>query len=512
MHMLTQLKKDAVLLTLVVIAAVLLVLKIVFIAVTGVVDDEALYYVWGQVLSLGYLDHEPMVAYLSRLSTEVFGANPFGARIGGIVLWVVGSAVAYGFGKSLRDATSGFILLVIVNLTPFFAGNSFVMTTDTPSLLTIFLTIWMYHLALFKDKKYFYLAGIMLGLAMLSRSSVAGVAFSVGVFMLISHRRKEYLSSREFWISCALAVLIYTPFLVWNAQHDWIFFRYALGHQLVKAGGGLRGLSELWLAQLGLYFPALFLALVFLVPWAIVRGMPAVLGIGKRDDGREMKFFLAITSFVPALFILYKSLTVKVEVNWPAFMWPGAAALLALWLAERWRTPAKAAFFTNAALGALATALVLIHAMHPILPIQKHLDVTRRYYTYQAFTGTLRDHYRTSMDTNARIVGLNYQTPSMVSFYLKPAKQALCLDFGTYHRTAYEYWFSDASLVGESMYLIIGAGDAGNSNAAFSRFSSMRFDGRFTSYRGTDAVASFDLFYCTGYRGNGKTNKAPSLP
>ncbi|MEK6796996.1 MAG: glycosyltransferase family 39 protein [Spirochaetota bacterium] len=504
MDALTQLRKDPALLTLIVLSLGLLVLKIVFIAMTGVVDDEALYYVWGQNLSLGYLDHEPMVAYINRLSTMIFGATPFGLRIGGILLWIAGSAVAYGFGKSLNNAASGLLFLALVNLTPFFAGNAFVMTTDTPSLLFIFLTVWMYYLGLFKDKRYFYLAGIALGLAMLSRSSVAGVVFAIGIFMLISHRRKEYLLSREFWLSCLIAVAIYTPFLIWNAQNDWIFFRYALGRQLVKAGGGFRGFFELWISQLGLYFPALFFSLACLVPWYTARGV--LHAIKGTDDARERKFFLAIISFIPAIFILQKSLTVKVEANWPAFMWAGAAALLALWLSERWRMPAKIAFLVNSVLAAILTALVLLHAIHPFLPVKPSVDVTRRYYTYQAFNGALKDHYRTAMDTNVRIAGLNYQIPSMASFYLKPHKQPLCLDFGTYHATAYEFWFSDSSLIGESMYLITGAGDAGNSNAASARFKSMRYDGCFTSYRGKEAITSFDVFYCTGYRGNGKTN------
>jgi dolichol-phosphate mannosyltransferase len=44
--------------------------------------EEAYYWNYSRHLDIGYLDHPPMVAWLIRLGTMVFGQNEFGVRIG----------------------------------------------------------------------------------------------------------------------------------------------------------------------------------------------------------------------------------------------------------------------------------------------------------------------------------------------------------------------------------------------------------------------------------------------
>ncbi|MEI6857911.1 glycosyltransferase family 39 protein [Psychrilyobacter sp.] len=43
-------------------------------------DDEAYYLLWSRNLGMSYYDHPPLIAYLIRLITSIFGENNFSVR------------------------------------------------------------------------------------------------------------------------------------------------------------------------------------------------------------------------------------------------------------------------------------------------------------------------------------------------------------------------------------------------------------------------------------------------
>src|SRR5262245_15833853 len=64
-----------------------LLLVVVLIAVRGVVAaitplafDEAYYWQWSKNLAWGYYDHPPMIAFMIRAGTELFGDTSLGVR------------------------------------------------------------------------------------------------------------------------------------------------------------------------------------------------------------------------------------------------------------------------------------------------------------------------------------------------------------------------------------------------------------------------------------------------
>ena len=48
--------------------------------------DEAYYWLWSRHPAAGYFDHPPMIAWLIRAGTLLFGDTPFGVRFAGVVL------------------------------------------------------------------------------------------------------------------------------------------------------------------------------------------------------------------------------------------------------------------------------------------------------------------------------------------------------------------------------------------------------------------------------------------
>lgn len=475
-------------------AAATVLLRIVFISRTFLLEDETYYYLWTKHLSHGYVDHGPFLAWFLKISSVLFGESAFGIRALGLISFLCLSAALYAFGKDIGSRRTGLLLVIAFNLTPFFTGASIIMTTDTPMLLFLFLSVWMYYRGFFFNKKYLYLGGVLLGLAALSK--VGSVFVGIGLFLypFLSNERKRLLQMKELWISFLLAALVYSPFIIWNLQNDFAFVKLATGSLLSRKGGIVRFL-EFWLAQAGLFTPLLFgvgMFAVFRVAWGRLRS-------GGEDD---RKIFLAMTSLVPMIYIVHKSFRNKLEANWGAFAFVGLTLLAVMHFSERWdRRKTRIAYMLNFGFGGVFIFLVGIQTLFPTIPLPSRADATRRYYRSSVFAGEFKEYYQNEMRKDVRIFGPNYQIPSMVNFYTEPELEAVCLSLGGYHATSFDFWYKDDTFIGQDFYFLSWRGPG---KKVKDRFDRVEFIRHFNAMRGTDRVSRYSLYFCENYRGNGE--------
>ena len=465
-------------------------LKLVIIAQTSLVDDEAYYFLWTRHLALGYVEHAPLLTWFLKASALLFGETGLGVRLLGVLSFAGLSAVLYLFGKDLRDRRTGLLLATAFNLTPFFAGASLVMTTDTPLVIFLFLTLWAYHRGLFLRESWLPWAGVFLGLALLSKITAVFVAAAILLYLCVPVGRGRAIRWRSVALSFVIALAVYSPFILWNAQNDFAFVRWVTGRLLQKPGGVVR-FAELWAAQLALYFPLVFLLFVRLVPQTAIAGL--------RGKIAGAKYFLASAAFVPLLYLLVKSYRNKLEANWPATAFVGGIVLVAWHLGERWHEKRVRVLVTvNHAVALVCMVLVMAHTLSPFLPVPQKTDPTARYFRFQTFDGSFKEYYQAKMNHGVRIFALNYQIPSMIDFYIRPTLEAVCLNFGTYHPTAFDFWYDDRAFVGQDFYLVTEGDPPG---AVLSRFARVKKIETFVSYRGREEAGRFVLYSCRGYRG-----------
>ena len=64
----------------------IVVLRFAFIGLMGLMPQDAYYYFYSEHPALSYYDHPPAIAFLIRAGTEIFGDNPFGVRVSGVLL------------------------------------------------------------------------------------------------------------------------------------------------------------------------------------------------------------------------------------------------------------------------------------------------------------------------------------------------------------------------------------------------------------------------------------------
>jgi hypothetical protein len=208
------------------------------------------------------------------------------------------------------------------------------------------------------------LAGLWLGLAALSKYQAAPVALGFGLFVLTTRGGRRWLTHPALWAGVLAALIVASPVLIWNAQHDWVSFAFQGGRGAPRKFNLMGPLASLG-GQLAL-----------LLPWI---GVPLIcVGIGAARRGRSDPrgwFCLMAAAPTMALFTLLPLLGNRGLPHWPMPGWLMLFPLLGAWLArasaEGRRWPRRWAAISAAILAVLwiiAASDAAIDWLQPALP------------------------------------------------------------------------------------------------------------------------------------------------
>ncbi len=302
---------------------VLAVLRLLAGALLPLSADEAYYWLWSRHLAAGYFDHPPAVAFVIRTGTLLFGATPFGVRVGGILLSFAAGWFVWRTGAILgRDEKVGAYACLVFNLTLMITVEMLAATPDTPSIATSAVFFWTLAKVIeTRDGRWWLAVGVAAGLGLLSKYSAFFLGLGTLVWLLASPPMRRWLLSPWPYLGGVLALILFAPNLWWNATHGWATFAFQFGR--IEA-------EEFTLRYLlGFVGAQLLLA----TPFVLVLG---VLGSTTRwrDERQAM---VAALIWPPIAYFAFHSLHANVQGNWPCFLYPllSVAAAIA-WQRTDW--------------------------------------------------------------------------------------------------------------------------------------------------------------------------------
>ena len=114
--------------------AALILLRFIAGAVLPLSADEAYYWLWSKHLAAGYYDHPPMIAFLIRAGTLVFGDTAFGVRVVPLLLSIPASWFVWRVG--------GERACLFFNLTLMIAVETMAATPDAPLIAASTAFLW----------------------------------------------------------------------------------------------------------------------------------------------------------------------------------------------------------------------------------------------------------------------------------------------------------------------------------------------------------------------------------
>ena len=316
-------------------------LRLAYLGLVDLIPEEAYYWNYAQHLDLGYLDHPPLVAWLIRLGTLALGHRELAVRIGALACWAVAAGFAHALARTLYGRAAGLASLVLLAVLPYFFAIGLVMTPDAPlAAAWSGALLFLARALLFDRARAWWGAGACLGVGLLSKYSIGLLGIAVPVFLLWDPPSRRWLRRPEPYAAAALAALLFSPVIVWNAGHGWASFAFQSARRLAKPPE----LGLPWLvASAAILLSPLGLAAAIEAMW---RGGS---NTGIETDGRRARRFLLVFTGVPLAALAAFSLRHEVRTNWTGPVWLAALPEMARSLAvqadaaaSRTRTAARA--------------------------------------------------------------------------------------------------------------------------------------------------------------------------
>jgi 4-amino-4-deoxy-L-arabinose transferase-like glycosyltransferase len=287
----------------------------IFAAIVPLRVDEAYYWTWSRESVISYLDHPPMVSWCVYFGTQLFGGTNFGVRFSGLLAMLVMQALLADIvWRTTRDCR--YVILAV--LLPEAALDYGLLITkvvpDTALIAFVLAMAWsLVRLELSGDQRWWLLAGVFGGLALLSKYIVILLLPAIVAYAVFPSWRMKQLSSPYPWLAALIAVAIFSPVLYWNAIHDWVSFRFQLDRPVQIQGWSLKFLLEFVGTQFLLVGPILFPVVLIATTMLGWRGFRA------KDP---IAILLSMCVAVPVGFFLWRSLYARIGDSWPLFVWP----------------------------------------------------------------------------------------------------------------------------------------------------------------------------------------------
>lgn len=201
-------------------------------AFTELSNDEVYYINYALFPDLSHFDHPPMVGWFIQLfSLNLLFSSELFIRLGAVVAGSLNTWIIFLIARELKDEIAGWYaaLLYTFSLYTFIISGTFMMP-DSPQMLFWLLTVLLFVKSLKTGPDapqtggLVLLAGITGGLALMSKYTSIFLFSGAGLYFILSDRR--WLRKWQVYAAAFIALLIFTPVIIWNIRYDFISFSF----------------------------------------------------------------------------------------------------------------------------------------------------------------------------------------------------------------------------------------------------------------------------------------------
>jgi 4-amino-4-deoxy-L-arabinose transferase-like glycosyltransferase len=246
-----------------------------------------------------------MIAYFIHL-TNYISESEWGVRLVNVFSLSVSSIYIYKLASIIFDKNIALKAIIIFSSIILVHAGFIITTPDSPLILFWTLSLYYAYKAIFLNSRIDYiLAGIVLGMMMLSKYT--SILFIVSLILFLAIKRRDVFKNINFYISAFISIIIVSPMLLWNYQHDWISFNFQLNHASGNDNVIKLDLLLSFIAGQFAIFSPIFAAVLFYYLFK-----------EKLFFKNTKLFFISIMTAITLIFFMYKGLYANMELNWVA--------------------------------------------------------------------------------------------------------------------------------------------------------------------------------------------------
>jgi Dolichyl-phosphate-mannose-protein mannosyltransferase len=296
-------------------------IRMLFAASLGLGIDESYMVAAGRSVQLSYFDHPPLAWWMAWGAAKLAGTDaPWVVRLPFVLTFAGTTWLMFRLTARLFGEGAGFWAAILVNLSPVFGVTTGSWVLPDGPLVAALLAAAICLVQAIKAQahaawRWWLGAGVCLGLAMMSKYTAVLTALGAVVFLLSQPSARRWLARPHPYAAGLLALAIFFPALVWNAEHQWASLLFQGGRAHVS--------------HLHVFGPLATLGgeALFLLPWIWLPAM--VCGMSAAWQGRhnEWSWLLSCLAFPPIILFLVISMWTHVLFHWAA---PGYLMLFPL--------------------------------------------------------------------------------------------------------------------------------------------------------------------------------------
>lgn len=327
----------------------------------GFMSDELYFLDAARHPAAGYVDFPPMVAWWAAALTALGWDTVAGLRGVATALGIAVTLLGVDLTRRLGGGRLAcWITALVLLFAPGFASVQSVFTMNVIEQFWWLAAFWLVVRDRAGDAPWALpLTGVVLGLGVLTKLSVGALALALLLAALLVDR--ALFRRRETWIGVGFAVLVASPFLLWQVAEGWPFVEFVGAYNSTPP------------RAMVLQRPLLGLLLTMNPAFFIVWFPGAIAALVSRDPGLRL---IGTTAWL--CLALFVAAGVKFYFAVPVFAVFGVAGALA-W--ERWlRMPGRVGLRT-ALLVLLASGALALPTAAPLLPapaLQRLADFLQR--------------------------------------------------------------------------------------------------------------------------------------
>ncbi len=411
----------------------------------GIFRDELYLYACSLRPDIGYVDQPPLSVWVIKLITQSIGKSLFAMRLAPAIF---GSMALIPLGLSVKSLGGRHIAVSIVSLA-FIISPIYLAYCGYYSMNSIDLLLWnsiiylLIRLKITQQPGIWIVLGVLMGIALLNKIGMLWFGLGLLISLLLTNDR-HWLTTKWPYIAGTIAVLIFSPYILWNATHGWATLEF-----LGSTGAKYSSQSQITFlsGQLLINNPS------NIIIW--FAGLVFYIILDKKRQA--LSLFIIFLTILSILLINGNS---KPEYLAPIFVILFLGGGLAI---ESWTSNKKWIAYliiTNQVLG-----LVVVPFAIPVLPVEKYIAFSK---AIGMTPSTAEGHELNELPQfYADMFGWENQAKSIAKVYhnLSKEDQAKCAIFGdNYGRSGAVDYYADKyklplSIGGHNNYWIWGPGN-----------------------------------------------------
>jgi 4-amino-4-deoxy-L-arabinose transferase-like glycosyltransferase len=472
--------------------------RLVYAQLLPLSPQEAYYWVFSLHPDLSYFDHPPLVAYTIFFFNHIIGSTLLAIRLGALLYSFGFSWLIFLIGRRLFNEPIAFGASILLNLLPTFSITSLILTPDSPLVFFWVLSLYFILRAIQENHFSFYWwAGISLGLALLSKYTAIFLPLSLFVFLLVSSEHRHHIKRIEPYLALVLALLVFSPVLIWNFQHHWASLAFQSTQRASEMGGfSGKQFGGFLASQIGILTPLVFIGLC----WAIGKGIKR---FGKIGSWQE-KFLLCLALPMVGLFTLVATRE-WVKINWLIPAYPPLLLLLVSYFQNQrsWRGWSFRSY-GRWVWGSVILIFMVLH-LGPFLPQIKVSGSLDTFSGWQELAGHLEKLQKKEPSHKTPFIfSWGHKTAAELQFYLEGHPPTWAQTVLGKKALGYDYWFDPNPLLGKDALFVWSNLEkfphekSGLLENVFARIEPLE---PFKVFRGKHLLRTFYLYRCYGYKG-----------